>query len=84
VAEGWPVLSYWGVPHSAGRRYEYAPVRIWVKFLLSSLPAMAALGASCLFQLVVANVPSPNPQQPFAVGDNLLGQAVTLGVSWPF
>ena len=36
--------------------------------------AMTAHGASCPFRLVLANVPSPNPQQPFAAGDNLLGQ----------
>src|ERR1700732_4590383 len=35
----------------------------------------SAVGASCPFRLVLANVPSPNPQQPFAAGDNLLGQA---------
>jgi len=39
---------------------------------------MAGIGASCPFRLVLANVPSPNPQQPFAAGDNLLGQAVRL------
>jgi hypothetical protein len=37
------------------------------------------IGASCPFRLVLANVPSPNPQQPFAAaGDNLLGQPVSL------
>jgi hypothetical protein len=30
---------------------------------------MAAFGASCPFPWVLANVPSPNPQQPFAAGD---------------
>jgi len=48
VAEGWPVLFHWGVTHSAGRRSEYAPVRIRAKFLSSSLPAMAALGFGSL------------------------------------
>jgi hypothetical protein len=37
---------------------------------------LSAFGAACPFRLVLANVPSPNPQQPFAAGDNLLGQAV--------
>ena len=32
--------------------------------------------ASCPFRLVLADVPSPNPQQPFAAGDNFVGQAV--------
>jgi hypothetical protein len=36
------------------------------------------IGASRPFRLVLANVPSPNRQQPFAAGDNLLGQAVSL------
>src|SRR5262249_17551339 len=54
VAERWPVLSRWAATHSAGQRYEYAPVRIRAKFLSSSLPVMAALGAS--FQLQVASV----------------------------
>jgi hypothetical protein len=41
---------------------------------------MAGIGASCPFRLVLANVPSPNPRQPFAAaGDNLLGQAVSRG-----
>jgi hypothetical protein len=30
---------------------------------------MAAFGASCPFPWVLANVPSPNPQQPFATGN---------------
>jgi hypothetical protein len=43
------------------------------------MPRKAAFGASCPFRLVLANVPSPNSQQPFAAaGDNLLGQAVSL------
>ncbi len=29
----------------------------------------AGIGASCPFPLVLANVPSPNPQQPFAAGN---------------
>jgi hypothetical protein len=39
-------------------------------------PFGSAFGASRPFGQVVANAPSPNPQQPFAAGDNLLGQAV--------
>jgi len=42
---------------------------------------MAAHGASCPFRLVLANVPSPNPQQPFAADDSLLGQAVRRACS---
>jgi len=30
---------------------------------------LAAFGASCPFLLMLANVPSPNPQQPFAADD---------------
>jgi hypothetical protein len=44
---------------------------------LPAVDRMAAIGASCPFRLVLANVPSPNPQQPFAAGNNLLGQAVS-------
>jgi hypothetical protein len=47
------------------------------KHIKPVLGRMAAIGASCPFRLVLANVPSPNPQQPFAAGDNLLGQAVS-------
>lgn len=39
-------MSRWAATRSAGRRCEYAPVRIREKFLSSSLPVMAALGAS--------------------------------------
>jgi hypothetical protein len=43
------------------------------------MPRKAAFGTSCPFRLVLANVPSLNPQQPFAAaGDNLLGQAVSV------
>jgi len=35
----------------------------------------AAFGASCPFRLVLANVPSPNPQQPFALGDTVRSRA---------
>jgi hypothetical protein len=34
------------------------------------------IGASRPFRLLLANVPSPNRQQPFA-GDNVLGRAVS-------
>ena len=30
---------------------------------------MTGIGASCPFQWVLANVPSPNPQQPFGAGN---------------
>jgi hypothetical protein len=44
---------------------------------------MAGIGASCPFRLVLANVPSPNPQQPFAADDNLLSQACRPGIVAP-
>jgi hypothetical protein len=40
---------------------------------LISIDRVTVFGASCPFRLVLANVPSPNPQKPFAAGDNLLG-----------
>jgi hypothetical protein len=46
--------------------------------LLSETGARTAFGASCPFPWVLANVPSPNPQQPFVAGNNLLGQALSL------
>jgi hypothetical protein len=35
----------------------------------SQVGRVAAIGASCPFPWVLANVPSPNPQQPFAAGN---------------
>ena len=44
--------------------------RIWVGLTNSiCLSRMAGIGASCPFPWVLANVPSPNPQQPFAAGN---------------
>src|ERR1051326_8756244 len=43
----------------------------------------AAFGASCPFQWVLANVPSPNPQWAFAAGNNLLGQALRACLKSP-
>jgi hypothetical protein len=37
----------------------------------------SGIGASCPFPWVLTNVPSPNPQQPFAAGDGT-GASVNL------
>ena len=39
---------------------------------------MAAFGASCPFPWVLANVPSPNPQQPFAAGNGTAAPRLAL------
>jgi len=38
-------------------------------FQKTPLSQTSAVGASCPFPWVLANVPSPNPQQPFAAGN---------------
>jgi hypothetical protein len=42
-------------------------------FQKTPLSQTSAVGASCPFPRVVANVLSPNPQQPFAAGNTIGG-----------